>query len=143
MNAQQLVTASHTETEDLGRRIGCSLQVPAVILLEGSLGAGKTALTRGIVKGLGCDPAVVHSPTFSLINEYRCREADVYHVDLYRLDSLQDLYSIGLEEIVTCNAVIIIEWAEKLLFKVDTTLKITIEVTGDETRRFTILRPQN
>ena len=143
MTPQQLVTTSQTETESLGQRIGSSLEVPALILLEGSLGAGKTALTRGIVNGLGCDDsAIVHSPTFSLVNEYPCRKAIVYHVDLYRLDSLQELYSVGLEEIITYDdAIVIIEWAEKLLFEVDPTLRIIIEVIDDETRRITIRDP--
>ena len=66
MNPRQLVTGSQEETEDVGRRLGRSLTVPSLILLEGSLGAGKTALTRGIVEGFGCDdPTTVHSPTFS------------------------------------------------------------------------------
>lgn len=139
MKCRQVVTACQKETEDLGLQLGRSLQAPAILFLEGSLGAGKTALTRGIVAGLGCDdPTIVHSPTFSLINEYQCGRTRVYHVDLYRLDSLKDLYSIGLDEILTYDAVIIIEWAEKLLFKVDYTLKITIEVAGSQTRKITL-----
>ena len=69
-----------------------------------------------------------------LINEYRCAACPVYHVDLYRLETLQDLYSIGLDELVTSEAIIIIEWAEKLLFGVAYTWRITIEVTGYETQ---------
>jgi len=139
MNQRQFVTSSQEETEALGRRLGSNLTAPMIILLEGSLGAGKTALTRGIVDGFGCtDPTLVHSPTFSLINEYHCQTATVYHIDLYRLETLRDLYSIGLDELVTSNAIVIIEWAEKLLFKVDHTWRIRLEVTGPDTRAITI-----
>jgi len=140
MKPGQLVTNSQEETENFGRQLGQDLQVPSLIFLEGSLGAGKTALTRGIVSGLGCDdPSVVHSPTFSLVNEYPCAIGTVYHIDLYRLETLQDLYSIGLDELVTADAVIIIEWAERLLFKVEYTWRITLEVTGDVSRRISIV----
>ena len=135
MNPQQFFTGSQEETENVGRELGRALEIPALILLEGPLGAGKTALARGIVEGFGCeDPTAVHSPTFSLINEYVCPKGIVYHVDLYRLETLQDLYSIGLDELVISDAVIIIEWAEKLLFAVDFTCRITIEITGDDSR---------
>jgi tRNA threonylcarbamoyladenosine biosynthesis protein TsaE len=142
MKSRQHTTNSQRETEDLGRQLGLSLSIPALILLEGPLGAGKTALTRGIVEGLGCENrSDVHSPTFSLINEYPCRKAHVYHVDLYRLDSLKDLYSIGLDEILTYDAAVIIEWAEKLLFQVDATHTIKIEVIGEESRKITFEMP--
>ncbi len=139
MTERELSTASEEETVAVGRRLGQVLRWPALILLEGCLGAGKTALTRGIVEGLGgTDPTTVHSPTFSLVNEYECTSGPIYHVDLYRLDTLQDLYSIGLDELLGSDAIIVIEWAEKLLLAVDCTLRITIEVTGDFSRRITV-----
>jgi len=139
MKSGQFLSGSQEETEDFGRRLGESLTLPSVVFLQGSLGAGKTAMTRGIVKGLGCrDSAAVHSPTFSLINEYSSPAGRVYHVDLYRLDTLQDLYSIGLDELLIEEAFIIIEWAEKLLISVEPTWRIIINVTGQDGREIQI-----
>ena len=87
---------SEEDTLALGRKIGKELKLPVVVLLFGDLGAGKTVLTRGIAEGLGLrDSSLVHSPTFSLVNEYQTLSCGIRHIDLYRLDSLQDQYSIG------------------------------------------------
>ena len=97
----KFVTHSESETEEVGRKLGQGLTEPRIILLTGRLGAGKTAFTRGLACGLGLeDPSQVHSPTFSLINQYPIRSCTLYHIDLYRLDGNRDFYSIGLEELV-------------------------------------------
>ncbi len=106
-------TASEEETIALGERLARELPFGRVVLLIGELGAGKTTLAKGIVKGLGAAaPEEVSSPTFTLIHEYG-RDARVYHVDLYRLDSVRDLETLGLEELMEREAVMLIEWGER------------------------------
>lgn len=105
-------THSEEETIELGRRIASELPKRAVVLLIGNLGAGKTTLAKGIISGLGAaDPDEVASPTFTLIHEYG--GGRVYHVDLYRLDTPAQVATLGLEEILDRDAVVLIEWGEK------------------------------
>jgi len=112
-------TASEEETIALGERLAHQLQRRAVVLLVGNLGAGKTALAKGIVKGLGAaEPDEVASPTFTLIHEYPLEGSDtaapkVYHIDLYRLDKMNEAAKLGLDELFERDAVVLIEWAEK------------------------------
>jgi len=105
----------HTETEEetiaLGEKLAAELPPDAVVLLIGQLGAGKTTLAKGIVKGLGAAlPDDVSSPTFTLIHEY---SPNVYHIDLYRLDTAEQVGTLGLEEIFDRRAVVLIEWGER------------------------------
>jgi tRNA threonylcarbamoyladenosine biosynthesis protein TsaE len=104
-------TASEEETIALGERLAASLPRPACVLLEGHLGAGKTTLAKGIVKGLGAAaPEEVTSPTFTLIHEYA---PDVIHIDLYRIEEARDLDTLGLDEIFDRHAVVLVEWGER------------------------------
>ena len=104
-------TASEDETIALGEKLAPVLPRPACVLLIGDLGAGKTTLAKGIVKGLGAAaPEDVSSPTFTLIHEYA---PDVYHIDLYRLDEARELATLGLDEIFERQAVVLIEWGER------------------------------
>ncbi len=128
------------ETRRLGRRLGELLEPPRVVLLEGPLGSGKTVLARGIVEGAGGDPEQVSSPTFTLVNEYPSPAGIVYHLDLYRLDSLRDLYSIGIEDILASDSIVIVEWAEKLRLEVEHPLRVRIRADGG-TREFEIDPP--
>jgi len=106
-------TASEEETVALGERIARDLPRRAVVLLIGNLGAGKTTLAKGIVKGLGAaPPEEVSSPTFTLIHEYG-EAARVYHVDLYRLDDPRQAATLGLDELFDREAVVLIEWGER------------------------------
>ena len=106
-------TASEEETIALGEKLAHDLPQHAVVLLIGNLGAGKTTLAKGIVKGLGAaDPDEVSSPTFTLIHEYGQRQK-VYHVDLYRLDRAAEAVALGLEELFEEDAVVLIEWGER------------------------------
>ncbi len=106
-------TASEEETIALGERIARQLPAKGVVLLIGDLGAGKTTLAKGIVKGLGAAaPEEVSSPTFTLIHEYG-GEGRVYHVDLYRLDELREVETLGLEELFEREAIVLIEWGER------------------------------
>jgi tRNA threonylcarbamoyladenosine biosynthesis protein TsaE len=104
-------THSEDETIDLGRRIAAELPSRAVVLLIGNLGAGKTTLAKGIVSGLGAAAVEdVSSPTFTLIHEYGDR---VYHIDLYRIDTPRQLETLGLDDLITDNSILLIEWGEK------------------------------
>jgi len=105
-------THSEEETIELGRRIARDLPHRAVVLLIGNLGAGKTTLAKGIVSELtATEPEEVSSPTFTLIHEYGA--ARVYHIDLYRLDTIQEVATLGLDEIFDRDAVVLIEWGER------------------------------
>lgn len=105
-------TRSEEETIELGHRIAAQLPRKALVLLVGNLGAGKTTLAKGILSGLGVAlPEEVSSPTFTLIHEYG--EGRAYHVDLYRLDSEQQVQGLGLEDILDREAVVLIEWGER------------------------------
>jgi tRNA threonylcarbamoyladenosine biosynthesis protein TsaE len=104
-------TESEEETIALGEKIATELPASAVVLLIGQLGAGKTTLAKGIVKGLGAaKPDDVSSPTFTLIHEYSAR---VFHIDLYRMDTATQVATLGLEEIFDRPAIVLIEWGER------------------------------
>jgi tRNA threonylcarbamoyladenosine biosynthesis protein TsaE len=107
-----LILSSRSETESLGRAIGCALTGGEVLALIGELGAGKTALVRGVAAGLGAPPASVTSPTFVLIHEYRGR-LPLIHVDLYRLHTHAEAESIGLSDCFTSQTITAIEWADR------------------------------
>jgi len=105
-------TASEAETIALGQKLACELPWHGVVLLIGNLGAGKTALAKGIVSGLeAAPPDEVSSPTFTLIHEYG--GGRVYHVDLYRLDEPREVATLGLEELFERDALVLIEWGER------------------------------
>lgn len=133
------ITHSFQETFDLARRLGESLNEPAIFFLEGNLGAGKTVFAKGLICGVGQpDPDDVPSPSFTLINEYDLR-LKVFHIDLYRLETREDLRSLDLEEIFDQPAVILVEWAEKLGGPdLSGIVKVRIEDLGNDDRRIEI-----
>jgi tRNA threonylcarbamoyladenosine biosynthesis protein TsaE len=111
------ISHSPAETESLGETWGRSAQSGMVIGLSGDLGAGKTQLVRGIARGLGT-PARVHSPTFSIVNEYRGGRLTLFHLDLYRLETESQMLGAGLEEYFYRPAgLAVIEWAERWFLK--------------------------
>ncbi len=111
MKSRIIHTESEEETIGFGERLAAELPPKAVVLLIGDLGAGKTTLAKGIVKGLGAAlPDQVSSPTFTLIHEY---SHSVYHIDLYRLDRADQVATLGLDEIFDRMAVVLIEWGER------------------------------
>lgn len=110
-----IMTQSVDETQKLGQKIGTLIKQPLAIALIGDLGSGKTAFVQGLARGLEVpDEYYITSPTFTLINEYPGR-CDLVHVDLYRLEKIDDLEDIGLDEMLHGRSVIAIEWADKLL----------------------------
>ncbi len=135
-DATRVVTASADETEELGRRLGAQVTGRAVFLLEGELGAGKTVFTRGLVTGLGGNPDDVSSPTFTLVNRYEHGRLRVYHLDLYRAESAGDLEGLGIEEILGEEAVVVVEWAEKLAWRPGgaVTVKLLVDPEAFERR---------
>ena len=131
MSAQLYRTSSEEETIALGRRFAEAISRPVTVLLIGELGAGKTTLAKGIVDGLGAAPAEdVSSPTFTLIHEYG---NDVYHIDLYRLDTPAEIMRLGLEELLERNAVVLVEWGERFPWMwPEDRVEIRIAVEGDD-----------
>jgi tRNA threonylcarbamoyladenosine biosynthesis protein TsaE len=130
------VSATSEETIALGRRIAAALPKKAIVLLIGTLGAGKTTIAKGIVDGLGvAPPEEVASPTFTLIHEFGGSPARLYHMDLYRLDTAEEVRAIGFEEILDRDAVVLLEWAERFpeLLPADR-IEIHLEAEEDDSR---------
>ena len=131
-------TASEEETIALGEQIARELPRQRVVLLTGNLGAGKTTLAKGIVSGLGAaPPEEVSSPTFTLIHEYG--SGRVYHVDLYRLDEVREVASLGLGELFEREAIVLIEWGERFpqVLPADRT-EIRLRATTGEERQIEV-----
>lgn len=131
-------THSESETTAAGVALGQTLKVGDTVLLSGPLGAGKTAFSRGIAAGAGCDPDDVSSPTFTIVQEYRGRML-VQHADLYRL-SPPEVDDLGLEDFWE-NGVLVVEWPDRWLRAPIAAIEVTIEPAGDTTRRITIAQP--
>lgn len=131
----EVVTRSPEETQEFGRALAAHLETPCLILLEGELGSGKTTLTKGIVSGLGAAEAEeVTSPSFTLVHEYGAGQ--VYHIDLYRVETPQELATLGLDEVFARDAVVVVEWGEKLgKSPSGARLRIRLEYLGDHERR--------
>ena|SRR5215469_7524439 len=139
VHPREFVTHSTEETIERGREIGARAKPPLLILLEGELGSGKTTLTKGIVSGLGAArEEEVTSPTFTLVHKYD-GHARVYHVDLYRVSGFHDLETLGLEDLFSENAVVIVEWPDRLTLRTDwPVLRISLEHVDEDTRRVVI-----
>lgn len=131
------ISHSPAETQSLGERWGRAAQNGLVIGLSGELGAGKTELVKGLARGL--DGATrVHSPTFTLVNEYSGGRLRLFHLDLYRLETRGQIISAGLEEFLRPDGVAVIEWAEKIYDLLPAThglKKVQIEIVGETERR--------
>jgi len=131
------ISHSPAETESLGEAWGRAAQRGWVIALSGELGAGKTQLVKGLARGLGIT-ARVHSPTFTLVNEYSGGRLRLFHLDLYRLNTREQILSAGLEEFLSPVGVTVIEWAERiydLRWTIDDLKKVQIEVASEMERR--------
>ena len=146
MKSRIIDTQSEEETIALGENLAAELPAKVVVLLIGNLGAGKTTLAKGIVKGLGAaQPDDVSSPTFTLIHEYgREYGPSVCHVDLYRLDRAEQVATIGLDELFERRAVVLIEWGERFpeLMPAER-VEIRLRATGENSREIHILPLMN
>jgi len=131
------ISHSPAETQSLGERWGRAAQSGLVIGLSGELGAGKTELVKGLARGLGATGRV-HSPTFTLVNEYDGGRLRLFHLDLYRLETRGQILSAGLEEFLQREDVTVIEWAEKI-YDLRSTIydlkKVQIEILSETERR--------
>ena len=131
------ITNSPAETEAIGAALGNIIQPGTVIAYRGDLGAGKTAFTRGLAKGLGCSE-IVTSPTYTIVNEYLGGRIPLFHFDMYRLRSSDDLFDIGWEDYLDRGGVCAVEWSENVEDAMEDALVITIEKLGEDTRRITL-----
>ena len=130
-------TTSPGETEGIGRRLAEKLLPGTVIAFRGDLGAGKTAFTRGLARGLGSTDRVT-SPTYTIVNEYLGGKMPLFHFDMYRLGSSDELFDIGWEDYLERGGVCAVEWSENVSDAMDGALVITIEKTGEESRKITM-----
>ena len=133
----QTITHSAEETIVFGRSLASELSPPLIVLLRGDLGAGKTTLVKGIAEGFGAARAEdVTSPTFTLVHEYCGPGVTLYHIDLYRIDTQRDLETLGLDDLLTPNSILLIEWGEKFApLRRDQNVEITLERVGETERR--------
>ena len=130
-------TNAPAQTEAIGSALAKILLPGTVIAYRGDLGAGKTAFTRGLARGLGItDP--VTSPTYTIVNEYLGGRLPLFHFDMYRLASSDDLWDIGWEDYLERGGICAVEWSENVADALEDAILITIEKTGDDTRRITI-----
>ncbi len=130
-------TASAEETEQVGERLAERLEPGDVVAFLGGLGAGKTAFTRGLARGLGIRERVT-SPTYTIVNEYRGRRK-VCHFDMYRIDSEEGLWEIGWEDYLSSGCLCVVEWSENIVDALPPeTLKVTVETVDADTLRITV-----
>ena len=130
-------TNSPMETEAVGAALGKNIKSGTVIAYRGDLGAGKTAFTRGLARGLGYTEPVT-SPTYTIVNEYLGGRLPQFLFDMYRLKSSDDLWDIGWEDYLERGGVCAVEWSENVEDAMENAICVTIEKTGDEARRITI-----
>ena len=133
----QITTHSADETQALGKKLAESLRPGDVIAYFGDLGAGKTAFTRGIAEGLGVSEQVT-SPTYTIVNEYLSGRLPLFHFDMYRLGSADELFDIGWEDYLARGGVCAVEWSENVEEALSGAIHVTIEPLGGDRRRITI-----
>jgi len=138
-SSQTRVTYSEEETAIFAGELASELKAGDVLLLSGTLGAGKTAFVRGLAAGLGIDPEEVSSPTFTLVHEYRGGRLTLYHADLYRLEKAAT-DELGLEEMGVARSVLAIEWPDRLTHALPGARDVTIDIVDEGTRRITVGR---
>jgi tRNA threonylcarbamoyladenosine biosynthesis protein TsaE len=141
MPERQFTTHSPEETIALGRELAALFAPPKVVILRGELGAGKTTLVKGIAEGFhAASQEGVTSPTFTLIHEYRGPEVNVYHIDLYRVDTPRQLETLGLDDLIAENSIFLIEWGEKFeRFARERDVEIVLERGGESERRVRVI----
>ena len=133
----EFITSSPAETEALGEKIGARLTAGTILAYRGDLGAGKTAFTRGLARGLGAKEQVT-SPTYTIVNEYLSGRLPLFHFDMYRLHSADDLFDIGWEDYLDRNGICAVEWSENVAEAMEDAVTVTIEKLGEDSRRITV-----
>ena len=133
----EFITNSPEETEALGERLAKILTPGTIIAYRGDLGAGKTAFTRGLARGLGIQDPVT-SPTYTIVNEYLGGRVPLFHFDMYRLHSADDLFDIGWDDYLERQGICAVEWSENVAEALEDPLVVTICKTGEESRKITL-----
>lgn len=135
----EYITHSPAETEAVGEALAKTLRPGTVLAFRGDLGAGKTAFTRGLGRGLGCTERVT-SPTYTIVNEYTSGRLPLFHFDMYRLSSEEDLFDIGWEDYLDRGGLCVVEWSERVSGALGSPVTVTIEkIPGsDQQRKITI-----
>ena len=133
----QFLTNSPEETERVGAALAKILTPGTILAYRGDLGAGKTAFTRGLARGLGYEEPVT-SPTYTIVNEYLGGRLPLFHFDMYRLASSDDLWDIGWEDYLERGGICAVEWSENVEDALEGAISITIEKLGEDARRITI-----
>ena len=133
----EYITKSPSETEAVGAALARGLQPGAVIAYRGDLGAGKTAFTRGLARGLGVKENVTN-PTFTIVNEYLSGSMPLFHFDMYRLGSEDELFDIGWEDYLERGGVCAVEWSENVWGAMEDAIVITISRLDEDTRKIEI-----
>lgn len=134
---REVITHSEQETEAFGRELADLIREPAVLCMYGELGAGKTALVRGLAEGMGLD-CTVSSPTFTIVNEY-LGARELIHFDMYRLGSAEELFDIGWEDYLRRDAILAVEWSENVEDAFDgSEIRVRFEKLSDTERRITV-----
>ena len=133
----EFLTNSPDQTEAVGAALARVLQPGTVLAYRGDLGAGKTAFTRGLARGLGCRDMVT-SPTYTIVNEYLGGRLPLFHFDMYRLASSDDLWDIGWEDYLERGGICAVEWSENVDDAMEDAIYVTIEKLGEDSRRITI-----
>ena len=133
----EFTTHSPLETEQLGQKLGQLLPAGTIIAYRGDLGAGKTAFTRGLARGLGISEPVT-SPTYTIVNEYLSGRLPLFHFDMYRLHSADDLFDIGWDDYLERGGICAVEWSENAAEAMENALTVTIEKLGEDCRKITL-----
>ena len=133
----EFITQSPEQTEAVGAALAQKLHSGAVIAYRGDLGAGKTAFTRGLARGLGYT-GLVTSPTYTIVQEYVGGRLPLFHFDMYRLSSSDDLWDIGWEDYLDRGGVCAVEWSENVEDAMEDAIFVTIEKTGEQSRKITV-----
>jgi len=133
----EFITTSPEQTEKVGQALGKVLQPGTIVAYEGDLGAGKTAFTRGLARGLGAEETVT-SPTYTIVNEYLSGRLPLFHFDMYRLGSSDELWDIGWEDYLERDGVCAVEWSENVADAMENAIRVIIEKTGEDSRKITI-----
>lgn len=136
LSKREFTTHSADETIALGRSLADTLLPPKIVLLRGDLGAGKTMLVKGIAEAFHAAAAEdVTSPTFTLIHEYRGPAVNLFHIDLYRVDTPRQLETLGLDDLMAENSILLIEWGEKFpRFERERDVEIALERVSENER---------
>ena len=138
----EFITNSPEETEVLGEKLAKILMPGTILAYRGDLGAGKTAFTRGLARGLGCQEQVT-SPTYTIVNEYLGGRLPLFHFDMYRLRCADDLFDIGWDDYLERGGICAVEWSENVWDAMEDPIVVTIEKLGENSRRITMEGSEN